>query len=761
MLDESSQSQQNNKVQQQQQKQLQLTNINNKQCEQKLIIGNGIQNYLKLLAKNGNNGQNQKKEIGQKLYGIFKYVVEKYVNFQREIVYQRFDNFQHSYIPHLNGVQLLSGIYVNIVKIMGKMQQQQIFQSDSNSPVKKEKLSVEQQIFKQFGCEEIMDAKKQELKQNKEQEFQIQNIFNILEMIEVQINQGQVNLVKENQLSQNLIFDSKFESGNLMLVQKVKSDSLFKSGQQPVVFSQKRENLGWTNQGFEIKYQKNEILKEEYIGYYYYSLSFKYECQESDDLIYFAHSFPYTYSRLNNYLDEVMEKYYEFNFIKRELLAKTLLMNNCDILTITNFEKNQQFLEDFQNKKLVDGLQKKDEKFVIFVIARQHPGETPCSYVMEGIIDFLVQQDNKMVDFLLENCIFKIIPMMNPDGVIHGNYRCNLAGQDMNRKWGGPDYNIEPTVYYAKEQLRQLSTHETLKIKLLLDLHGHSTKKGGFFYGNPERKSKNQKNKQSDKIQNFPLLCCQKDKAFSFKECEFKQQPGKENTLRETIFEDFEIEYVYTQETSFYGYQVQNGSEVISFTQQKLKDMGKAMMQALYQWIQDEQQGKSSIQNIDLNANNIGVNSNNNIQNLEKNTNQNSNNVGFVGNQGRVSYRRNSYGGQSSTNINKNNSLNNLRKNGGDKAEKENNIKQQKQKINRFSISQKQQNQLPKKSNFRQNNELSKDINQDKTQGLDDQQQIQNQNQLAQQKMFNGNNQEVDDWSQLQLKCGQQLRNKK
>jgi len=32
-------------------------------------------------------------------------------------------------------------------------------------------------------------------------------------------------------------------------------------------------------------------------------------------------------------------------------------------------------------------------------------------------------------------CIFKIIPMMNPDGVICGNYRTNLGGFDLNRQF--------------------------------------------------------------------------------------------------------------------------------------------------------------------------------------------------------------------------------------------------------------------------------------------------------------------------------------
>jgi murein tripeptide amidase MpaA len=36
---------------------------------------------------------------------------------------------------------------------------------------------------------------------------------------------------------------------------------------------------------------------------------------------------------------------------------------------------------------------------------------------------------------LRKKFIFKIIPMINVDGVIAGNYRCSLSGQDLNRNW--------------------------------------------------------------------------------------------------------------------------------------------------------------------------------------------------------------------------------------------------------------------------------------------------------------------------------------
>jgi murein tripeptide amidase MpaA len=46
---------------------------------------------------------------------------------------------------------------------------------------------------------------------------------------------------------------------------------------------------------------------------------------------------------------------------------------------------------------------------------------------MKGIIDFLVSSAPE-ARVLRENFVFKIVPMLNPDGVINGNYRCSLVG---------------------------------------------------------------------------------------------------------------------------------------------------------------------------------------------------------------------------------------------------------------------------------------------------------------------------------------------
>ena len=53
---------------------------------------------------------------------------------------------------------------------------------------------------------------------------------------------------------------------------------------------------------------------------------------------------------------------------------------------------------------------------------------------MHHIINFLISYDPVAIA-LRDNFVFKIFPMVNPDGVIHGNYRSNISGHDLNKKW--------------------------------------------------------------------------------------------------------------------------------------------------------------------------------------------------------------------------------------------------------------------------------------------------------------------------------------
>ena len=119
-------------------------------------------------------------------------------------------------------------------------------------------------------------------------------------------------------------------------------------------------------------------------------------------------------------------------------MCKTVAGEDCELLTISSREK----LENYHQRKSV------------VLTARVHPGETVGSWMMRGLIYFLTDPNDKEAKLLRENFVFKVIPMLNPDGVINGNYRCSLVGCDLNRRWKTPSKILHPTIYYAKELIK-------------------------------------------------------------------------------------------------------------------------------------------------------------------------------------------------------------------------------------------------------------------------------------------------------------------
>lgn len=99
---------------------------------------------------------------------------------------------------------------------------------------------------------------------------------------------------------------------------------------------------------------------------------------------------------------------------------------------------------------------------------------------MEGIIEMMLS-DEPEAKRLRDTFVFKIVPMLNPDGVIVGNYRCSLAGLDLNRQWMNPVQKSSPEIVSMKEMIRK--TLECRDIHLFVDIHGHSRAKNLFMYG--------------------------------------------------------------------------------------------------------------------------------------------------------------------------------------------------------------------------------------------------------------------------------------
>ena len=95
----------------------------------------------------------------------------------------------------------------------------------------------------------------------------------------------------------------------------------------------------------------------------------------------------------------------------------------------------------------------KAERKGVFMSARVHPGETNSSWMMKGAIDFLLSQAPE-AHLLREKMVFKVVPMMNPDGVINGNYRCSLSGADLNRRWKTSSKILFPEIFETKRLVK-------------------------------------------------------------------------------------------------------------------------------------------------------------------------------------------------------------------------------------------------------------------------------------------------------------------
>lgn len=81
--------------------------------------------------------------------------------------------------------------------------------------------------------------------------------------------------------------------------------------------------------------------------------------------------------------------------------------------------------------------------------SRVHPGESQSSHIVHGMIEWLLSDDPE-ADEIREKFVVKIVPMLNPDGVIYGHSRVSLLGVDLNRRWHNPSKFLHPTVYYTK-----------------------------------------------------------------------------------------------------------------------------------------------------------------------------------------------------------------------------------------------------------------------------------------------------------------------
>lgn len=180
---------------------------------------------------------------------------------------------------------------------------------------------------------------------------------------------------------------------------------------------------------------------------------------------YFAFCYPFSYTDCQDMLAQLDGRFQDCKhmspsspldsvYYHRELLCHSLDKLRVDLLTITSCHGMQEKREPRLDKLFPDTSTPRPRCFtgkrVFFLSSRVHPGETPSSFVFNGFLDFILREEDPRAQMLRRMFVFKLIPMLNPDGVVRGHYRTDSRGVNLNRQYLHPDAELHPAVYGAK-----------------------------------------------------------------------------------------------------------------------------------------------------------------------------------------------------------------------------------------------------------------------------------------------------------------------
>ncbi|XP_071387157.1 cytosolic carboxypeptidase 2-like [Centroberyx affinis] len=338
------------------------------------------------------------------------------------------------------------------------------------------------------------------------------------------------------------------------IINLMKGRSLYSLGMRPLLYSERaceEKGVGWHRIGSNIRYYRNCNQDNNSLTVTLYSLTWTCQFPYDSDTCYLAHCYPYTYSHLQRYLSRVTSDPAVAAYCKLRVLCRSLAGNNVYVLTVSSPGGGR-----------AEGRTRK----AVVVTARVHPGETNGSWMMEGFLDFLLG-DSDDAQLLRDTFVFKVVPMLNPDGVVVGNYRCSLAGRDLNRNYRTMLRDSFPCVWHTRNMVKRLMAERD--VVLYCDFHGHSRKNNVFMYGC------NNRDDTAPQLHErvFPLMMSKNaNDKFSFRSCKFRVQKSKEGTGRIVMWR-LGIRNSYTMESTFGGSTLGNRRGT-HFTTRDLKSLG-------------------------------------------------------------------------------------------------------------------------------------------------------------------------------------------
>ncbi len=102
----------------------------------------------------------------------------------------------------------------------------------------------------------------------------------------------------------------------------------------------------------------------------------------------------------------------------------------------------------------------------VWLIARQHPGETMAEWFVEGLVERLIDEADPVARALLALADVHVIPNMNPDGSVRGNLRTSATGANLNREWLAPSTTASPEVFAVRARMEETG------VDFFVDAHG-------------------------------------------------------------------------------------------------------------------------------------------------------------------------------------------------------------------------------------------------------------------------------------------------
>lgn len=249
----------------------------------------------------------------------------------------------------------------------------------------------------------------------------------------------------------------------------------------------------------------------------------------------------YTYSYLQRYLHSLEAR--QLDCVRRECLCRSVQERRLDCLTISS---PVNLALDAAVGRGAEPDPSAPKRHVLFVTARVHPGETPASFVAHGLIAFLTSSHPKAAA-LRDMAIVKVVPMLNPDGVFLGNYRCSSLGLDLNRMWDAPSPCLSPTLHRVRDLLLTYARHPTCTLNLCVDMHAHSTCMAGFLFSNAPDDPR-----EMDAVSAFPKALSNHSRDFAHTNTKYCNHPSKHGTGRRALADMLPGAHCYTMEVSMY-----------------------------------------------------------------------------------------------------------------------------------------------------------------------------------------------------------------